>query len=99
MNGLLQQAKRAARGFRTAADFIAIAYQRLGKLTHLPVSPSPPSCTLCHLPPALSSFGGDVNFHSKGNRALYVHNPLYLKRGWFSYPSQQIDETSPPKPK
>ena len=23
----------------------------------------------CHLPPALSSIGGDVNFHSKGNRA------------------------------
>ena len=39
MNGLLQQAKRAARGFRTAANFIAIAYLRLGKLTHLPVSP------------------------------------------------------------
>ena len=39
MNGLLQQARRAARGFRTAASFIAIAYLRLGKLTHLPVSP------------------------------------------------------------
>lgn len=34
----VQQAKRAARGFRTAASFIAIAYLRLGKLTHLPVS-------------------------------------------------------------
>ena len=39
MNGLLQQAKRAARGFRTAANFIAIAYLRLGKLNHLPASP------------------------------------------------------------
>jgi transposase len=39
MNGLMQQAKRAARGFRTAANFIAIAYLRIGKLTHLPVSP------------------------------------------------------------
>ena len=39
MNGLLQQAKRAARGFRTAANFIAIAYLRLGKLTHLPAAP------------------------------------------------------------
>ena len=39
MNGLMQQAKRAARGFRTAANFIAIAYLRLGKLKHLPVSP------------------------------------------------------------
>ena len=43
MNGLMQQAKRAARGFRTAANFIAIAYLRLGKLTHLPVSPFAPA--------------------------------------------------------
>lgn len=43
MNGILQQAKRAARGFRTASNFIAIAYLRMGKLTHLPASPfSPP---------------------------------------------------------
>lgn len=39
MNGLLQQAKRAARGFRTSANFIAIAYLRMGKLKHLPDSP------------------------------------------------------------
>ena len=39
MNGLLQQAKRAARGFRTSANFIAIAYLRMSKLTHLPASP------------------------------------------------------------
>jgi len=39
MNGMMQQAKRAARGFRKAANFIAIAYLRLGKLTHLPASP------------------------------------------------------------
>ncbi|NRF67837.1 transposase [Aquincola sp. S2] len=39
MNGQMQQAKRAARGFRTAANFIAVAYLRLGKLTHIPVSP------------------------------------------------------------
>lgn len=43
MNGLLQQAKRAARGFRTAVNFIAIAYLRLGKLTHLPASPFVPA--------------------------------------------------------
>ncbi len=43
MNGLMQQAKRAARGFRTAANFIAIAYLRLGKLTHLPTSPFVPA--------------------------------------------------------
>ncbi len=39
MNGLLQQAKRAARGFRTAANFIAIAYLRMSKLQHLPANP------------------------------------------------------------
>jgi transposase len=39
MNGLLQQAKRAARGFRTSANFIAIAYLRQSKLTHLTSSP------------------------------------------------------------
>ena len=39
MNGLLQQAKRAARGFRTASTFIAIAYLRMSKLKHLPRHP------------------------------------------------------------
>jgi len=39
MNGLLQQAKRAARGFRTAANFITIAYLRMSKLKHLPAHP------------------------------------------------------------
>ncbi|WP_229521913.1 ISL3 family transposase [Massilia antarctica] len=39
MNGMLQQSKRAARGFRSAANFIAIAYLRMSKLTHLPVNP------------------------------------------------------------
>lgn len=46
MNGLMQQAKRAARGFRTAANFVAIAYLRLGKLTHLPNSPFVPATAL-----------------------------------------------------
>lgn len=46
MNGLMQQAKRAARGFRTVANFIAIAYLRLGKLTHLPASPFVPATPL-----------------------------------------------------
>ena len=46
MNGLMQQAKRAARGFRTAANFIAIAYLRLSKLTHLPASPFLPALPL-----------------------------------------------------
>lgn len=39
MNGLLQQAKTAARGFRTARNFIAIAYLRMAKLKHLPANP------------------------------------------------------------
>jgi transposase len=43
MNGLLQQAKRAARGFRTAANFIAIAYLRMAKLKHLPAHPFAPA--------------------------------------------------------
>lgn len=42
----MQQAKCAARGFRTAADLIAIACLRLGKLTHLPVSPFLPAAPL-----------------------------------------------------
>lgn len=43
MNGLLQQAKRAARGFRTASHFIAIAYLRMSKLKHLPSNPLLPA--------------------------------------------------------
>ena len=43
MNGLLQQAKRAAPGFRTASNSIAIAYLRLFKLKHLPAHPFAPA--------------------------------------------------------
>ncbi len=43
MNELLQQAKRAARGFRTCANFIAIAYLRMSQLKHLPASPPAPT--------------------------------------------------------
>jgi transposase len=43
MNGLLQQAKRAARGYRTASNFIAIAYLRMSKLKHLPAHPFAPA--------------------------------------------------------
>lgn len=39
MNGQLQQAKRAARGYRTAKNFIAIAYLRLSRLKNLPPHP------------------------------------------------------------
>ena len=39
MNGRLQKAKRAARGFRAATDFIATAYLRMSKLKHLPAQP------------------------------------------------------------
>ena len=52
MNGLLQQAKRAARGFRTATNFIAIAYLRMSKLKHLPANPlqlaMPPGGVIVH---------------------------------------------------
>ena len=43
MNGLLQNAKRAARGFRTSKNFIAIAYLRMSKLKHLPSNPLEPA--------------------------------------------------------
>ena len=39
MNGLLQQTKAAARGFRSTENFIAIAYLRMSKLKHLPANP------------------------------------------------------------
>lgn len=39
MNGMLQQTKRAARGFRIVTNFIAIAYLRMAKLKHLPTNP------------------------------------------------------------
>jgi transposase len=45
MNGLQQQAKRAARGFKTAENFIAVAYLRMSKLSHLPLSPMAPAIT------------------------------------------------------
>jgi transposase len=43
MNGLLQQTKRAARGFRNVENFIAIAYLRMSKLKYLPNNPLVPS--------------------------------------------------------
>jgi transposase len=43
MNGLLQQTKRAARGFRDVQNFIAIAYLRMSKLKHLPSNPLVPA--------------------------------------------------------
>jgi hypothetical protein len=42
MNGLLQQAKRAVRGFRTASHFV-IAYLCMSKLKHLPFNPMLPA--------------------------------------------------------
>ena len=38
INGMTQHAKPTARGFRTLANFSAIADLRLCKLTHLPIS-------------------------------------------------------------
>ena len=46
MNGQLQQAKRAARGYRTAKNFIAIAYLRLSRLKHLPAHPFAPTAAI-----------------------------------------------------
>lgn len=43
MNGLLQQVKRAARGFKMSRNFIAIAYLRMSKLQHLPRNPIEPT--------------------------------------------------------
>ena len=43
MNGLLQQTKVAARGFRIVDNFIAIAYLRMSKLKHLPENPLLPA--------------------------------------------------------
>ena len=43
MNGMLQQTKRAARGFRTVKNFVAIAYLRMSKLKNLPRNPMQPS--------------------------------------------------------
>jgi transposase len=43
MNGMLQQAKTAARGFRTVENFLAIAYLRMSKLKHLPTNPLVPA--------------------------------------------------------
>jgi hypothetical protein len=46
MNGLMQQAKRAARGFKTATNFTAIAYLLLRKLAQVPASPFLPAAPL-----------------------------------------------------
>jgi len=43
MNGLLQQTKRAARGFKNATNFIMIDYLRMSKLAHLPSNPLQPA--------------------------------------------------------
>jgi transposase len=40
---VLQAAKRAARGYRTASNFIAIAYLRMSKRKHLPAHPFAPA--------------------------------------------------------
>ncbi|OTP75640.1 Transposase [Caballeronia sordidicola] len=45
MNGMLQQTKRAARGFRTVKNFVAIAYLRMSRLKHLPQNPLRPAAS------------------------------------------------------
>ena len=44
--GLLQQAKRADKGFKTAKNFIAITYLRMSKLKNLPPNPLQPALPL-----------------------------------------------------
>lgn len=46
MNGMLQQVKRAARGFRTVKNFAAIAYLRMSKLKNLPTNPMQPAAPI-----------------------------------------------------
>lgn len=43
MNGMLQQTKTAARGFRSIENLISIAYLRMSKLKHLPANPFVPA--------------------------------------------------------
>ena len=43
---MLRQVKRAARGFRTVKNFVAIAYLRMSKLTNLPQNPMQPAAPL-----------------------------------------------------
>lgn len=46
MNGQFQQAKRAARGYRTVRNFNAIAYLRLSRLKNLPAHPFSAAATV-----------------------------------------------------
>jgi transposase len=46
MNRMLLQIKRAARGFRTVKNFVAIAYLRMSKLKNLPQNPLRPAAPL-----------------------------------------------------
>ena len=46
MTGMLLQVKRAARGFRTVKNFVAIAYLRMSKLANLPQNPMQPAAPL-----------------------------------------------------
>lgn len=49
INGLQQQAKRAAWGFKTSKNFFAIAYPHMSKLKYLPGARSPRQCpSACH---------------------------------------------------
>jgi len=68
MNGMLQQVKRAARGFRTVKNFVAIAYLRMSKLEKLPHNPMQSAA------PLGSTTYLAAHFHSKRHRAVtWVH--------------------------
>jgi hypothetical protein len=66
MNGLPQQAKRAARDFRTVSNFIAIVYLRMAKLKCLPTKPLAPPCRWIS---ALRDMPPKVKFHTERHTA------------------------------
>ncbi len=66
MNGQPQQAKRAARGYRTAKNFIAIAYLRLSRLKNLPAHPFSATAAVrqdCRVPRETSESRQDALAH------------------------------------
>ena len=67
MNGLLQQAMRAARGLRMASHFFAIAYLQMSKLKlkHLPSNPQLPA-TIQRADPSMQV---NVKLHTNWHRA------------------------------
>ena len=70
MNGMLQQVKRAARGFRTVKNFVAIAYLRMSKLKNLPQNPMQPAAPL-----RSTIYRAGRSFPLKTHRAQFTRLP------------------------